>query len=340
MSNAKKHVESPVWEFIAAEVVRLLHNYSTPPTILDLASGPGEPACTVALRLPAAQVICTDKDKAMLAAADLRVRKLDLGDRVRIKQLDMLDLSSITSASIDAVTICLGLHLIPKDIQRVLHEVARVLVPGGYLIATVWDKIPMVDCCCSTMERLTGEPGMSFLPEDPFQLAGGRMDPLLARADFAFIDSHSCLLPVTINAGAVDSDRLWKIGPLAILPRLVLSPPRELAAFRAKFRETCKAHDLLNSRDEVCMTQVCRLVAVHKRGQHANGKQARQQIGAQTMHQHTKLHQGAARVGASQACVASSVSSGGLLRLLVDDGNAGGSRWTFAPGTPDTSAIS
>ena len=165
----------------------------------------------------------------MLAAADLRVKKLGLGDRVRIIQLDMRQLSSITSASVDAVTVCLGLHLVPEDIQRVLHEIARVLVPGGYLIATVWDKIPMVDCCCSTMERLTGEPGMSFLPDDPFQLAGGRMDTLLTREEFTFLDSHSRLLPVTINAGAVDSDRVWQTGPLAILPRVVLSPPRELA---------------------------------------------------------------------------------------------------------------
>ena len=75
----------------------------------------------------------------------------------------MRDLSSIASASVDAVTVCLGLRratsCLRSDLQRVLQEIARVLAPGGHCIATVWDKIPMVDCCCRTMERLTGEPG-------------------------------------------------------------------------------------------------------------------------------------------------------------------------------------
>jgi SAM-dependent methyltransferase len=282
---ANKHVASPVWEFIAEEVARLLHDHPNP-TILDLASGPAEPACSIAKLHPTAKVICTDIDKDLLADARQRVKKSGLSSRVKVKHLDMRDLSSVANASLDAVTICLGLHLIPEEIQRVLDEISRVLAHGGYLIATVWDKIPMVDCCCRTMEQLTGEPGSSFLPEDPFRFAGGRMDPLLEHSNFTLVNSHGRILPVTINAGHADSEKAWRTGPLAILPRLVLSPPRELQAFKSALRRTCEAEGLLNSLEEVCMTQLCRLIAVQKKASPpAQEESARQQARQQTNHQ-------------------------------------------------------
>jgi predicted O-methyltransferase YrrM len=132
---ASAHVESPVWACIVRQAARLA---SAPRLILDLASGPGEPACSLAARFPSARITCSDSDPRMLSAARARVAALGIGKRLTVSLLDMTDLSSVASGSFDLVTISLGLYLVPDDLPATLAAVARVLKPGGHCIATVW----------------------------------------------------------------------------------------------------------------------------------------------------------------------------------------------------------
>ena len=252
---------APVWDLICEHVEAAVAG-QIKPTILDLASGAAEPACSIASRLPTARVISTDSNAEMLKAARNRVKRLGLGARVTVKRLDMLDLSSISTDSVDVVTVCLGLHLIPDALPRVLGEITRVLKPGGHCIGTMWDDVPIVDACCRTMEDLTREPGASFLPADPFAFACGRMDPLLATAGLTHGLNHGLVKLIPLNLGLIDSDDAFRNGPLSVLPRLAHSPPREMAAFRAAFRRRCQMDGLLSEADEICFTQRCRLLAV------------------------------------------------------------------------------
>ena len=134
--------KSPMWETVAQRVATLLQGAKAP-AILDLASGHGEPACSMALRIPCASIISSDVDEKLLSTARARVKKLALGKRVKVKRLDMTNLSSIKTASVDVVTACLALHLLPR-VPQFLREVVRVLKPSGHCIATMWDAVPMV----------------------------------------------------------------------------------------------------------------------------------------------------------------------------------------------------
>ena len=149
--------KSPMWEAIAQRVSTLLEE-TEDPVILDLASGHGEPACSIALRIPSASITSSDVDEGLLASARARVEKLALGGRVKVKRLDMTDLSSIRTASIDVVTACLALHLLPR-VPSFLREMTRVLKPGGHCIATMWDAVPMVSAKpCRDLQTQTQTP--------------------------------------------------------------------------------------------------------------------------------------------------------------------------------------
>eukprot|EP00966_Prymnesium_polylepis_P295748 6830535-Prymnesium_polylepis.1 len=120
---ATVQVDSPVWELLVSHVASLAN---APAIILDLASGPGEPACSLSARFPRAKVTASDNTQPMLSAARARIASLGLAKRVKVRLLCMTDLSSISSGSVDLVTVCLGLHLISfEELPAVLVGIAR-----------------------------------------------------------------------------------------------------------------------------------------------------------------------------------------------------------------------
>ena len=104
-------------------------------TILDLASGPGEPAATIAEALPDAQVLATDVADAMVAAATNATSHLS---NVKVQLADAQHLEGMRDASYDVVTCCYG-YMFPTEKETALAEPLRVLKPGGTLVATTWD---------------------------------------------------------------------------------------------------------------------------------------------------------------------------------------------------------
>ena len=104
-------------------------------TILDLASGPGEPAATVAEALPDARVLATDVADAMVAAATNATSHLS---NVKVQLADAQNLEGMSDASFDVVTCCYG-YMFPTEKETALAETLRVLKPGGTLVATTWD---------------------------------------------------------------------------------------------------------------------------------------------------------------------------------------------------------
>lgn len=105
--------------------------------VLDLASGVGEPALTIARRVGArGRVAATDIVGAMLAVTERRAKEAALDDRLTARIADMEDLP-FEDGAFDHVTCRFGIMFSP-DADRALTEIRRVLKPGGRATLMVW----------------------------------------------------------------------------------------------------------------------------------------------------------------------------------------------------------
>lgn len=93
------------------------------PRILDIATGPGEPAKSIAVALPHSTVIASDVSEDMVNAA-----KNNMSDLANVEciEADSQDLSQLESNSIDVVTCCSG-YMFPTDKAAALGETLRVM---------------------------------------------------------------------------------------------------------------------------------------------------------------------------------------------------------------------
>src|SRR5437660_6313817 len=104
--------------------------------VLDVATGPGEPALTIARRVgPHGLVAGVDFSTTMLQLARARARALG----VRNVQFHEMDAERLTFADLtfDRVVCRFGLMLMPAA-ERALADMHRVLVPGGRIGVAVW----------------------------------------------------------------------------------------------------------------------------------------------------------------------------------------------------------
>jgi SAM-dependent methyltransferase len=127
---------------------------TTNPKILELATGPGEPAASIARAFPNAQVVATDLSDDMILAA--RETCVAIPNMVAEKA-DMMDLGNYADDTFDVVTCCYG-FMFPPDKDLALQETLRVLKPnGGVIITTVWNDLPTMRLIRGIMERVHGE---------------------------------------------------------------------------------------------------------------------------------------------------------------------------------------
>jgi ubiquinone/menaquinone biosynthesis C-methylase UbiE len=104
--------------------------------VLDLASGTGEPALTLARRVaPNGKVTATDLSKSMLAALTANA-KTEGVTNIDAKTCDAHELP-FPDASFDLVTSRFGVMFF-ADMSRALAEIKRVLKPGGRVAVLVW----------------------------------------------------------------------------------------------------------------------------------------------------------------------------------------------------------
>lgn len=106
--------------------------------VLDLASGPGDPAIPIAQALPQAQVTATDLAPKMCQLAAQRARSLGLTN-ITAQPADAQNLQDFGDSSFDLVTCQYAVFALP-DCDSALREVLRVLKPGGLFVATCWGK--------------------------------------------------------------------------------------------------------------------------------------------------------------------------------------------------------
>lgn len=104
--------------------------------VLDVATGPGEPALTIARLVgPSGVVVGVDFSPTMLRRARARARSLRLRNAL-FREMDAERLA-FDDMTFDRVCCRFGLMLMP-DAERALAEMRRVLVPGGRVAVAVW----------------------------------------------------------------------------------------------------------------------------------------------------------------------------------------------------------
>ena len=165
--------------------VRALPNLVEGSILLDVASGPGEPALTLARALPHLAVVSPDALPDMVAQAQARAAAGALPN-VRCAVADMTDMSAFADGSVDAITCCYGL-MFPADKAKAMAELHRVLKPGGSLVATHWLQLDLVELGRAVMGAALGLDQPPPLPPhaDPLSLrAPGALQALASGAGF------------------------------------------------------------------------------------------------------------------------------------------------------------
>jgi len=123
--------------------------------VLEVAAGTG--LITTAIAPVVGELIATDYAAAMVAQLDARVRAAGLTN-VTCEQADLYALR-FAPAHFDAVFAANVLHLVP-DLEAALASLARVLAPGGLLVAPTYLHHETLGArALSRLFALTGFPG-------------------------------------------------------------------------------------------------------------------------------------------------------------------------------------
>jgi len=187
------------------EIVRLLKLKETN-TVLDVASGTGEPGLTIATMVKNGKVVITDLAEGMLEVARENAEKKGITNYETVA-CDVCELP-FANETFDAISCRFGFMFFP-DMLMAAKEMFRVLKPGGGIAASVWglpDKNVWITATMGTISNnmelpvpAPGAPGM-FRCGNPGFLAG-----LFLQAGFKHVSEKE--LTGTLNAGS--NERYW-----------------------------------------------------------------------------------------------------------------------------------
>jgi len=153
-------------------------------TVLDIATGPGEPALTVAALVGAGgKVFGIDPALEMVEAA--RRATDHLGFRNAQFDVASADRLPFPSDTFDAVVSRFGVMFFPSPVAAV-REMLRVLKPGRRLALAVWhlaERNPFFYTLSRVIERYVDSPPSAPDAPDPFRFASpGKLRDVLAEA--------------------------------------------------------------------------------------------------------------------------------------------------------------
>jgi SAM-dependent methyltransferase len=138
---------------------------AAPAAILETAAGTGIVTEAIAAAVPAARLVATDLNQAMLDVAAARIA----APNVTFRQADALALP-FPDAAFDVVACQFGAMFFP-DRVRGYREALRVLRPGGRFLFSVWDRIeanPASDLIAKAVAALYPDDPPDFLARVPF----------------------------------------------------------------------------------------------------------------------------------------------------------------------------
>ena len=192
--------------------------------VLDVATGPGEPALTAARRVGLrGLVLGIDFSPAMLRTAASRARQTGIRN-VQFRHMDAEHLK-LPGMMFERVFCRFGLMLMPNA-QKALRETYRVLVPGGRVAVAVWSAQSKVNTLGIVREVLVRHRAFTPPPGAPdfFRFGkAGAIERALKTAGFRDIQSRR----MTIEWVFADANNFWnsmKQGPSLKRSLVGLSP--------------------------------------------------------------------------------------------------------------------
>jgi ubiquinone/menaquinone biosynthesis C-methylase UbiE len=179
-------------------------------TVLDIATGPGDPALSVAPMVgPEGKVFGVDPVPEMVAAA--RRAADDLGFRNTQFDIASADHLPFPADSFDSVVSRFGVMFFPSPVDAV-REMLRVLKPERKLALAVWHSAetnPFFHTISQVIDRFVDSPPLAPDAPEPFRFASpGKLREVLIEA--GAMAPTERLLQFTINA-AISSEEFWTL---------------------------------------------------------------------------------------------------------------------------------
>ena len=216
-------------------------------TVLDLASGSGQPALTAAKHIrPGGRLTALDISPEMIGVIGKRAAKMRL-DNVEPALGDIEDLNYDPS-SFDAVTSRFGFMFCP-DVGKAFSEAKRVLKPGGRLSFVVWDK-PEENKWLSQVSTVINQisPGPPPDPKapNPFRLSDQQeLEDLLRGAGFTSWEIESRAFPYEFDGPQHYWDYVIEIAA-PVRKRWLALPESEQAKVKELVLDEAKKIDIGN----------------------------------------------------------------------------------------------
>ena len=225
--NSYRLIASEKWKAKSAamgrDVTEALVEYAHPKPgmeVLDLASGTGEPAISLASRVrPAGHVTALDLSSELLQIAAERAQQRKLTN-FSIQQADAHELP-FPHQAFDLVTSRFGVMFF-QNTQKALREVHRVLKPGARTCFLAWG--PFEQPYWSSTMGIVGKhvAGPVLVPggADPFKFGSpGSLSAELRAAGFADVEEKTTTLPWTWPGTA---EEVWEQAQAVATPFLPL----------------------------------------------------------------------------------------------------------------------
>ena len=157
-------------------------------SVLDVASGTGEPALTLAKHNPAADVIGVDAAEGMVGVANKKLSSEKLTNiTFSVMPAEKL---AFEDDRFDHITCRFGIMLFDNAFEGI-KEIRRVLKPGGTLIFSVWgdeDKMPTMNWTYDVFKDKVSESDMPPLKSVTSLGKKGALEDLLHSAGFTDIN--------------------------------------------------------------------------------------------------------------------------------------------------------
>jgi SAM-dependent methyltransferase len=188
--------------------------------VLDLASGTGEPAISLAARVGSeGHVSALDLSSELLAIATERAQQRGLTN-FSTQQADAQQLP-FSDQSFDLVTSRFGVMFF-QDCEKAFREVHRVLKPGARACFLAWGPFeqPYWSSMIGVVLKHVGGPAIVPGGPDPFKFAEpGSLSSMLQKAGFGNVEEETKTLPWTWPGTA---EEVWEQAQAVATPFLPL----------------------------------------------------------------------------------------------------------------------
>lgn len=198
-------------QYLAAftEAIIEIANIQPGSHILDLASGAGDPALTLAQRVgTTGRVTASDFSAGMLEIAKQNAQTAGLHN-ITFQQADVHALP-FAEQTFDVVTCRLGAMYF-WDCQQAFQEIYRVLKPNGTVALVVWGPLEQSIFAQALLTPFLKRKALPVLPADapePFRFAKfGSLSSVLQKANFRDIQEETRLVPCLWQGLA---EELWQ----------------------------------------------------------------------------------------------------------------------------------